>query len=293
MIFPIRPTATETRRIEDVSVRAIPAVTGITAARGFNQPGVVVTIGEGARNLARSGQEPGPSTQQSSEPPVSQEELERVFASEQADAGVDAVFQDERGKSPTGANIEDGERVGTEEEEEHAFESVWEADDQSGEGDASGVPYAALQRAASVQDLDVEDVAQALAHTQIAVRVLATQDADVRELSELSDEEEQGVADGAETARLSSVPTDGVPYEALQRAVTEAESVQGADADGVTNSSSLTVPESQSTEPIFLAPENGGAPWGREVPFEEEAAGSVHVDQVVQPQPERALEAQA
>ncbi len=87
------------------------------------------------------------------------------------------------------------------------------------------VYHAALQRAASVQDLDVGDVAKALATPKCGAGIsdpTGTPLARVtlvpkRKVGQAAD------ADDVEPTRLSTVPTDGVPHEALQRAVTEAE----------------------------------------------------------------------
>ena len=289
MISPIRPITTETRRVDDVNVRATPAVAGITAARGFNQPGVVVTIGDGARTLARSGQQPSSSdpTSDTRRALETRDEAgtKSVFTSGPTDAAIEPVFDEQGANDAPGPSQEQIERSGV--DDDASFNSVWESDSPSDELKASGVPYAALQRAASVQDLDVDDVAQALAHTQIAVRVLATQE--TSETKESSDEAEpafvQPSDELSEQNQLSTIPTDGVPYEALQRAVTEAESAQTAADTSVAES---------PTEPVFLPPENGGAPWGRAVPFEEERrnVGSAAADRAGQ-RKERAPETQA
>lgn len=283
MIPPIRPIITEPRRVDEVGVRAVPAVTGITALRGFNQPGVVVTIGDGARTLARSGEQPrGNPTDEAGAPADAQgqTEAERVFGSPQP--GVEAVFNDEQQH----ASPPDQERAPrVESEADSAVSAVWSSDESNDDVQQSGVPYAALQRAASVQDLDVDDVAQALAHNQIAVRVLATQDKpDVDDVSGEAEADDVHASDDlTESLRASTVPTDGVPYEALQRAVTEAENAQTDAPEGT---------KASLTEPVFMPPENGGAPWGREVPFVEETENQLTLERAASGRQDRSPEVQ-
>ncbi len=124
MIFPFAPKSTETRRVDDVNVRATPAVTGITAAHGFNQPGVVVTIGDGARTLARSGQQPqsgnseqGPRVSGAAEESTS----ENVFGGQESKTSVEAVFNDKQGRTLK-ATQEESERLAVDESERLAVE---------------------------------------------------------------------------------------------------------------------------------------------------------------------------
>lgn len=284
MIPPIRPiTIEQTHRVDEGGVRAVPAVTGITAVRGFNQPGVVVTIGDGAKTLARAGEQPLDSPQDEARLPEEakdQSEAQRVFGPRQA--GVEAVFNDEPPQASP-LSQERAPRVGA--EEESAVPTVWSSD-EANDVETPGVPYAALQRAASVQDLDVEDVAEALTHNQIAVRVLATQNK-----LELNDVSEEAGADDiypsedvAESVRASTIPTDTVPYEALQRAVTEAENAE---------TEAPEEPKAALTEPVFMPPENGGAPWGREVPFVEETHNQATLEHAGSGRNERFPEVQA
>lgn len=279
MIFPIRPITTEIRRVDDVNVRATPAVNGITAVNGFNQPGVVVTIGDGARTLARFGQQPqsGATPDERRLGTSEERDVESVFDVETSDVGteeraVEAVFDNQKdAPAPASARPDSTRGVG---EDDEAFGPVWAANTQEDESNAVGVPYAALQRAASVQDLDVEDVAQALSHTQIAVRVLATREnLDANARSDEVDAPRDVADDAATITRQSTLPTDGVPYEALQRAVTEAENAQSGEHANT---------DAELTEPVFLPPENGGAPWGRAVPFEDEVNALAERDQGIE-----------
>ena len=59
----------------------------------------------------------------------------------------------------------------------------------------------------------------------------------------------------SESEQRDSMPYESVPYDVLRRVVTD------ATADGV---------EPSTRELIFTPPENGGEPYGREVPFEDE-----------------------
>lgn len=58
-----------------------------------------------------------------------------------------------------------------------------------------------------------------------------------------------------------------VPFEVFQRAVTQATARPSSDVSAAKQRSFAPM------QPVFSAPENGGAPYGRAVPFEEQEAG--------------------
>lgn len=84
-------------------------------------------------------------------------------------------------------------------------------------------------------------------------RVLARADAGLHSARSADVESRRSLP--SESEQRDSVPYESVPYDVLRRVVTD------ATADGV---------EPSTRELIFTPPENGGEPYGREVPFEDE-----------------------